>query len=162
MAQETSPATRDHHGIGWVYFAGLLLMLSGIFHAITGLVALFKDQIYLVGEQTLLVLNYGNWGWVHLILGIILIFVSFSLMAGSVFGRVIGVIFATLSAIVNFAFISAYPLWSILIILLDVLVVYGILVHGSAARSMHAKPDKAPKPASAQSSNMGEGKSERE
>jgi hypothetical protein len=148
MAQETQRATRDHRGVGWVYFAGLLLMLSGIFHAITGLVAIFKDQIYLVNEQTLLVLGYGSWGWLHLILGIALIIVSFSLMAGSIFGRVVGVMFATVSAIVNFAFISAYPLWSILIILLDILVVYGILVHGSAARTV---PDKPAKPAGAQS-----------
>jgi hypothetical protein len=144
MAHKMQHARGDDYGIGWIYFAGLLLLLSGIFHAITGLVAIFKDQIYLVNESTLLVLDYSGWGWAHLILGIILFFVSFSLLAGSIFGRIAGVVLAALSIIANFTFISAFPLWSLLITLLDLLIIYGILVHGSAPRKLAAEQGDMP------------------
>jgi hypothetical protein len=129
-------ATKQITGwVGWVYFAGFMMMLVGIFQAIAGFVALFKDQVYLVAPNNLLVLDYTGWGWVHLIFGLVLFFTSFSLMAGQGWGRFVGALLAGLSAIANFAFIEAYPIWSILIIVIDVLIIYALLVHGDEART---------------------------
>ena len=80
-------------------------------------------------------LDYTAWGWIHLALGAVLLIASASLFAGSMFGRVIGVFGATLSAIANLLFISAYPAWSILVIALDVIVIYAIIVHGGERRA---------------------------
>ncbi len=133
--------TRDlhHHEhttgwVGWVYFAGIMMMLAGIFHAIAGLVAIFKNEVFVVGAGSLLLLDFSQWGWLHLILGIVIFLAAFSVLAGGTFGRVIGSLLAGLSAIANFAFFTAYPLWTIIIITLDVVVIYALLVHGGEAK----------------------------
>lgn len=119
--------------VGWVYFAGFMMMLAGIFQTIAGVVALFKDEVYVVGPERLLALDYTQWGWVHLILGVILVISASSLLSGKMWGRTIGVLMATLSAIANFAFLEAHPWWSLMIIVVNILVIYGIVVHGSEA-----------------------------
>jgi len=83
-----------------------------------------------------LVLNvdYTAWGWTHLILGVLLLAAGAAIFSGRVWGRTIGVIAALLSAVVNFAFIAAYPLWSVLIITIDVLVIYALVAHGGEMR----------------------------
>jgi hypothetical protein len=128
-------ATKQVTGwVGWVYFAGFLMMLVGIFQAIAGFVALFKEDVYLVGSSNLLVFDYSTWGWIHLVFGLLLFFSSFSLMSGQGWGRFLGAFLAALSAIANFAFLEAYPIWSILIITMDVLIIYALLVHGGEAK----------------------------
>lgn len=120
--------------VGWVYFAGLMLMLSGVFQSIAGLVALFKNEVYVVGEQNLWLLDYTTWGWGHLLFGVFLLFAGSAVMAGKMWGRVVGIIFASLSLIANFGFIPVYPVWSILLVLIDILVLYALVVHGREAQ----------------------------
>lgn len=120
--------------VGWVYFAGLLMMLAGVFQAIAGLVGIFNDAFYLVGEDSLLVFDYMTWGWIHLIFGIVLFISALSVMKGGVWGRTVGIILALFSAIANFAFIQAYPWWSLIIIALDFVVIYALAAHGNEAR----------------------------
>ena len=128
--------TQAHHtdlettGSGWVTFAGILMAVAGFFQAIAGLVALFKPSLYVTTPNHLLVLNYNGWGWVHLIFGIILIAGSASLYAGRLWARVLAITLAGISALLNFAFIWAYPLWSILIIVMDIMVIYGVAMYG--------------------------------
>jgi hypothetical protein len=117
---------------GWIGFAAVLLGMVGVFQVISGLTALFNDEFYAVGDDGLVVeFDYTAWGWLHLGIGAFLLVASISLFAGAAFGRVVGVIVATLSAISNLLFISAYPAWSLLIIAIDVIVIYAIVVHGS-------------------------------
>lgn len=115
---------------GWVYFAGFMMMLAGIFQSIAGLVAIFRDNVFVVSGSGLLVFNYAEWGWVHLIVGILLFIAAFSVFGGGAFGRVVGSLLAGLSAIANFTFFFAYPLWSIIVITIDILIIYALLVHG--------------------------------
>lgn len=119
---------------GWAYFAGMMMILAGIFHTIAGFVAIFKDDVFVVGPNGLLVFDYSQWGWLHIIIGVLLFLVAFSVFAGGTFGRIMGSILAGLSAIANFAFFTAYPLWTIIIITIDVLVIYALLVHGGELR----------------------------
>ena len=116
--------------VGWVYFAGYLMMLMGIFQSIAGLTALLKDNYYTVHNGTLVALSYTQWGWIHLLIGIVVIAAGSAVLNGQAWGRVLGVILAALSAIANFAFISSYPFWSITIMVVDLLIVYALLVHG--------------------------------
>jgi len=114
---------------GWVGFAGLMLYLAGFFHIIAGLTALFNHDLYVSTEKALWVLNTNQWGWVHIIGGIIAIWAASSLMKGHAFGRIFAVLVALISAIANMAFVPVYPIWSILIIVIDVMIVYAVVVH---------------------------------
>lgn len=116
---------------GWVVFAGVMMILLGSFQVIQGLVAIFDDGYYLVGADGLVVnVDYTAWGWVHFILGLVAVGAGFGLMTGNVIARVLGIAVAVISAILNLAFIAAYPVWSIVIIAVDVIVIYAIAVHG--------------------------------
>lgn len=116
---------------GWVVFAAVMMILLGSFQAIEGLVAIFKHSYYLVGANGLVVnVNYTTWGWVHFILGIVAVGAGFGLLTGNMIARVLGIAVAVISAILNLAFIAAYPVWSTLIIAVDVVVIYAIAVHG--------------------------------
>ena len=119
---------------GWVVFAATMMALLGVFHAIAGLVALFEEDYFLVGESGLVVsADFTAWGWTHLAIGVLFILTAFSLVNGSTWARVVTVAVASISAIVNIAFLSAYPLWSVIMITLDVLVIYAVTAHGDRA-----------------------------
>ncbi|HEY2205009.1 MAG TPA: hypothetical protein VGH99_11120 [Pseudonocardia sp.] len=120
---------------GWVVFAGVMLIMLGAFQAIEGLVALFDRGYYLVGANGLVVsVDYTAWGWTHLIIGILAVVIGIGLIKGNTAALVMGVVLAGVSAIVNLAFIAAYPLWSTIVIAIDVIIIYAILVHG---RELH-------------------------
>jgi len=120
---------------GWALFAVVTLILVGGFQIINGLIAFFRSGTYQVGRSGLPVnVDYTAWGWTHLLLGILLIAAGYAVFSGKVWGRTLGVIAALLSAIVNFAFIPAYPVWSLIIITVDVLVIYALIAHGGELR----------------------------
>ena len=103
MTQSSAPPhtpTERTGWAGWAVFAGVMLVLVGAFQAIDGLVALFKDEIYVVRPNGLVVnVDYTAWGWVHLILGIVLIAAGAAIFSGRVWGRTLGVIAAIISAV---------------------------------------------------------------
>lgn len=117
--------------VGWIIFAGVAMIVLGAFQIIEGLVAVFQRSYYLVSSNNLLVhVNYSTWGWVHFGIGVAIVLVGFGIMTGATWARVLGIAFAVISAIVNLAFIAAYPVWGIIIIALDVIVIYALAVHG--------------------------------
>ena len=120
---------------GWAVFAGVMLVVVGAFQAIDGLVALFRDQVYLVRPNGLVVnVDYTAWGWVHLLLGIVLVAAGAAIFSGRIWGRTLGVIAAIISAVLNFAYMASYPVWSTVIIAIDVLVIYALIAHGGELR----------------------------
>jgi hypothetical protein len=121
---------------GWVVFASAMMFLLGCFQAVQGLVAIFDDGFYHVTEGGLVVnVDYTAWGWTHLLLGALIIISGAGVLTGNLAARTVGVVLAGLSALVNLAFIEAYPVWSVMIITLDVLVIYALVVHGRELRS---------------------------
>ncbi len=122
--------------VGWIFFAGIMMVMLGTFQAIEGLVALFKDSYFVVPRSNLVVsVDYTTWGWVHLLLGILVAVAGLGLMAGQMWARVVGVLLAFLSAVVNIAFIAANPVWSTILITVDVLVIYALTVHGKETKA---------------------------
>ena len=122
--------------VGWTAFAGVMMVMIGTFHVFQGLVALFKDEYFLVGNEGLLVtVDYTGWGWTHIIAGLIVALAGFAVFAGKMWARIVGVILAVVSALVNVAFLSAYPIWSTLMIALDVVVILALTVHGSEIKA---------------------------
>jgi hypothetical protein len=124
-------ATQMTAWVGWIAFAGLIMLVLGMFHVIQGLVALFQDEYFLVGKSGLTVhVDFTTWGWIHLIGGVIIAGAGIALFTGRVWARTIGVILAMVSAIINVGFLSAYPIWSAIMIAFDVLVIWALTVHG--------------------------------
>ncbi len=117
--------------VGWAYFAGYMMMILGGLQAISGLTGIFRQSYYVVSQNHLLVFDYRTWGWVSLILGIIIFMAGYELFRGALWARVVAIFLAGLSILINMAFMDAYPLWSILIIIVDILVIYALLVHGN-------------------------------
>ena len=133
-AYDTDPAPTAW--TGWIAFASFMMILVGTFQAIQGLVGIFDDGYYRVTEGGLVVnIDYTAWGWTHLLLGALLILCGVGVMAGNLAARTVAVLLAGLSAIANLLFIEAYPLWSVIIITIDVLVIYAVTVHGRELKS---------------------------
>ena len=117
---------------GWIAFAGTMMILLGGFHAIQGLVAIFQKEYFLVGKSGLVVhADYTAWGWVHLVAGVVVACAGGALLSGRMWARLVAVACAFLSAVLNVAFLSAYPIWSVMMIAIDVLVIWAVTVHGS-------------------------------
>jgi hypothetical protein len=116
--------------VGWAIFACVMMVLVGGFNIIYGLVALFDDQKLLATKSALVVFDFTTWGWILLILGIVQVLAAMAVFAGKLWGRIIGIIMAGLNAWGALTFLQAQPVWSALIIVVDVLVIYALSVHG--------------------------------
>lgn len=116
---------------GWVFFAGIIVILIGFFHAFEGLIGIFKDHYYLVTKNGLVIsVSYTTWGWILLIFGVIVLLAGFGVMTGALWARIVGIIVAGISMIVNLAFFQALPLLAVVIIAMDVVIIYALTVHG--------------------------------
>lgn len=112
--------------IGGVTFAATILLIIGTFQVIAGLVAIIDDEFYVVGRNYTFELDASAWGWIHLVIGLLVGLCGFGLFTRSAWAGVGAIFFASLSAIANFFFIPYYPFWSIVIIALDVWVIWAI------------------------------------
>lgn len=121
--------------VGWVYFAGILLVVRALFQAFFGFVALTKNEILVVTPDQLAVFNFTTWGIVHLVVAVILLTAGFSVFNGGMWGRVIGSIAAGIGILANLVYLPAYPLWSIVALVLDVFILYALVVHGKEAKA---------------------------
>ena len=120
----------------WVAFAGVMLAVVGLLHALAGLVAILKDEVYFVRpNQLVLQVDYTAWGWLHLAFGAVALVAAFLLLRGNMVGRSLAVGFALLSALDAFVLLRAQPWWSTLIIAIDVLIIYAIVTHGDELRT---------------------------
>lgn len=121
--------------VGWVYFAGLLMILRGISQAFLGITALVNKHYLFVTNNNLVITtnNYTAWGWVDLAVGLLVLAAGFSLMHGSTWARFVGVVFTSFSFLVNMAFLGVFPVWAIISMIVDVFVLYALIVHGREA-----------------------------
>ncbi|TNC29137.1 DUF7144 family membrane protein [Amycolatopsis alkalitolerans] len=133
---QTTPRTkRASAWTGWVAFGGVMLVLLGLFHVVQGIVAVFDEGYYLVTASGLVVnVDYTVWGWVHVALGIVAVAAGVGVLLGNRIAGVAAVVIAALSALVNLGFVAAYPVWSMVVIALDVIVIYAIVTHGRDLR----------------------------
>lgn len=130
QAQEPPPTPPSGWATGFIMFAGVMMIMVGSFQAFAGLVGLFENEFYVATPNYLLELDATAWGWIHLVLGLVVVLAGFAVLNGRVWGRTIGVILAVLSACANFAFLPYSPFWSTLIIAVDVFVIWALTVHG--------------------------------
>ncbi|WP_244928475.1 hypothetical protein [Nocardioides sp. W7] len=115
---------------GLILFAGVLMILAGGFQILAGTAALFKDDFYVASPNYVLEFDATSWGWIHLLIGLLVLFAGFAVLSGQTWGRVVGITLAVLSALSNFAFIPYYPFWSMTVIALDVFIIWALAAHG--------------------------------
>jgi hypothetical protein len=116
--------------VGWTIYAAIWMWILGFFHGIAGLSAVLEDDIFVATPEYLLQFDVTTWGWIHLILGIVVFMGAFAVMQGSVWGRTVGVILAVLSTLISFSWLPYYPLWGLLMIAANVFVIWALTVHG--------------------------------
>ncbi|HJR97133.1 MAG TPA: hypothetical protein VJ979_04430 [Actinomycetota bacterium] len=121
---------RSGVAVGFTMFAAFMMILIGAFHIIAGIAGILENEFYAVTPNYFLEFDASAWGWIHLIVGIVVLLAGFGLFSGAVWARTVGVILATLSAIANFAFIPYQPVWSITLIAINVFVIWALTVHG--------------------------------
>jgi hypothetical protein len=132
--QTAAPDEPDVWAQGLILFAAVMMFVGGGFQAIAGLAAIFENEFYTVTPNYVLEFDVSVWGWVHLLLGVVVVFAGYGLLSGQTWARVVGIILASISALVNFAFIPYYPFWSLAIIALDVFVIWALATQARAFR----------------------------
>ena len=110
-------------------------VLLGVFQAIEGLAAIIDDQYFVVVRGYAFDLDTTTWGWIHLILGLLVAFAGWGLLTGRTWARVVAITAAVLSAIANFFWLPYYPFWALTIITLDIFVIWAVAVHGGELRN---------------------------
>jgi hypothetical protein len=130
----TAPHQRSGAAVGWAYFASVMLIIIGCFQAIAGIVGIAKDEFYVatVGPNATWVfdIDASAWGWIHLLIGIVLVVAGIGILSGNVLARTVGVIVAGISAIANFMWLPYQPFWAIIMIIIDVTVIWALTAHG--------------------------------
>ena len=123
---------RDPSGwaIGWTWFAGLMMVMIGFWHAMAGLIAIIDDEFYAATPKYIFKFDVSTWGWIHLLLGIAILLAGFALFKGAVWARTLGVILALVSGLAAFAWLPYYPIWGIIIIVVAISVIWSLTVHG--------------------------------
>jgi hypothetical protein len=124
MAQTGS--TKAAWAVGGTIFAATALLLIGIWQILMGIAAIAQDSFFVVGEDYAYEIDTTTWGWIHLGIGVLAAVTGFFLFTGATWARVVGIAIAVISATANFFFIPYYPVWSLLIIALDVFAIWAI------------------------------------
>jgi hypothetical protein len=121
---------RDDRGQGWVLFAAALLMTLGTLNVIDGIAAVGNSQFF-VRHAHYVIGDLGTWGWILVVIGACQGLTGFAIARGSDVARWAGIGFALANALAQFQFMQAYPLWSLAIFTVDLLVVYALVVYGT-------------------------------
>lgn len=116
-------------------FSGMILITVGIFQAFAGLVGILEDEILVVTPDYLVQLDATTWGWVHMIVGLIVIAAGFGIFSGNILARTVGVFAALGSMISMFMWLPWYPVWAIIIISMDIAIIWALTVHGRVLSS---------------------------
>jgi hypothetical protein len=120
--------------VGFILFAAILMIMVGVFQALQGLIAIFENEFYVATRNYVFEFDATTWGWIHLLLGLLVAFAGWGLLSGRTWARVVAITLAVLSVIANFLFIPYYSFWALLIITLDIFVIWAVAAHGGELR----------------------------
>ena len=121
----------DIQGAGWVMFAGIMILIVAVLNIIYGFAAIDNSKFF-VEDTKFILSDLNTWGWIILIIGVLQLFAAFSIWAGGEYGRWIGLITASISAIGALLSLPGYPFWSLAIFAIDILIIYGLAAYGGA------------------------------
>lgn len=123
----------EQRGMGWVGFAGVMIGLIGVLNVIYGIAAISDSKVY-VRDAQFVFGQLNTWGWILLIVGVVQLFAAFAIFARTAFGRWIGILTAAANMIVQLLLLPAFPLLSLAIFAIDVLIIYGLVAYAHRAR----------------------------
>jgi vacuolar-type H+-ATPase subunit I/STV1 len=133
VVRDTHPQHRVDRGWGgWIVFAGLMTVLLGLYHAAAGFTALFRDDVYLTTPEGAAVsTNFTAWGWLQIVLGVVLVVAGVRLFSSrKLWSRIVVVLVALAQILVEFVYLTVTPLWSGVAIVVGIVCVYAVVVHG--------------------------------
>jgi hypothetical protein len=133
-ASSATPVSETTGWVGWGVFAATMMIIGGSLNAMYGLVAVVNDDWVVWTNRNAAYLDLSSWGWVHIVVGLLVVLAGFGVMSGNILARTVGVVLAGISLISNFLFLPVYPLWSLIVITLDVLVIWALTAHGRELR----------------------------
>ena len=129
--QETSGTA-----VGFILFAAIMMLMAGSFQALQGLVGILENEFYVATPNYLFEFDATTWGWINLLIGLLVAFAGWGLLSGRTWARVVAITVAVLSAISNFLFIPHYPFWALTVITLDIFVIWAVAAHGRELRDV--------------------------
>jgi hypothetical protein len=121
--------------VGWITFAGFMMVIGGWFAMLEGLGMLIHKANF-PGVDAVLQQHSSTWGWFHLIVGAALLFSGLGIFSGNVLARTVGVIAATISALGAFTTIQLQPVWNTIIIAVDIAIIWALTAHGRDVRML--------------------------
>ena len=121
---------RSGWAVGYTFFAAMMMVFLGSLHALAGFTGIIKDQAYAVSPNAIVSIDTTQWGWIHLIIGLIVLFAGFGLLSGAVWARTVGVIVALVAGFMSFLFIQWYPVWGITMVAVSIGVIWALTAHG--------------------------------
>ena len=134
MSEQSPGSSLSGWAVGGITFAVVMMLMIGVFQIINGLVAIIDDDFYLRTENYTFNIDTSAWGWIHLLIGILLLLAGYGLYTGATWGAAVAIVMAVLAAVENFFFIPYYPFWSILVIALCVWVIWALTRSGATDR----------------------------
>jgi hypothetical protein len=126
----------EPEGVGWVLFAGIMIMLAGIMNTIWGIAAIDGSSFFTDEGRYVILDDLNAWGWFILIVGIAQLIAAFSIWSGNEYGRWIGITTASVNFIILLFTINAFPFAAFMLMIVDILVIYGLVVYGGRSRAV--------------------------
>lgn len=120
--------------VGLIVTAGVFLVLGGFLQALQGLGAIIDDEFYVVTDDYVYAFDATTWGWIHLVLGIVVLLAGIGLFQGATWARVVAVMVASVSIVASFLWAPYYPLWSLLLISFNIFAIWAVTAHGRDVR----------------------------
>lgn len=142
MADYAAPAAHDEPtgsamwALGFLFFATPVIVMAGAFQFFEGLAAIINGRFFLTPPNYAYHLDPTVWGWIHLLFGILMMVTGVFLALGKPWARIVGIIVLLVSSVAHFFTIPYYPLWSVLIIALNVVAIWAVAVHGRELEKM--------------------------
>ncbi|MEU2924516.1 hypothetical protein ABZ636_05535 [Streptomyces sp. NPDC007251] len=124
-----APTRNSPWATGGATFAGVLLLLNGVLAVFQGISAIAKDDVYARLGDYVYKINLTGWGWILLVLGVIAAFAGWGILSGAAWARVAGIALASLSLIAQFLFLPYAPVWSVIMMAIDVFVIWSLAVY---------------------------------
>jgi hypothetical protein len=138
-----SHPTELSSALGWRFFAGIVTLLLGILNLIDGLIAIMDSDVFEQNPAASRALPVTDrlavWGWIILVIGVVMVVIAFPIIAGLPWARLAGIVVAGIDLVLEFAFLPHFPVWSLILIGLNVLVIFGLAVRGGVPTELDTR-----------------------
>ncbi|MEU5840701.1 hypothetical protein [Rhodococcus sp. NPDC047139] len=122
----SGPSVKQGIAAGTSIGAAIIMATVGVVEFFQGIAAVSEDELFVQGQDYTFKFDFTAWGWIHIVLGVVMVVVGLALVSGATWARVTAIVIAALSILANFLWLPYYPWWSVLIIALDVVVIWAV------------------------------------